>query len=47
MLGNFNGQRWLGKVPLRLHARLTGGAGWDWCLEKGARVEVGKSALEF
>ena len=35
VLGNFDGRGWLGKVLARLHARLPGGLGWDWSLEKG------------
>ena len=38
----FNGWGWLGKVLARLHVRLTGGLGWDWCLEKGVGKEVVK-----
>ena len=33
VLGNFDGLGWLGKVLARLHARLLGGLGWDWCSE--------------
>ena len=33
VLGKFDGQGCLGKVHARLHARLLGGLGWDWCLE--------------
>ena len=44
MLGHFDGWRCLGKVLARLHARLPGGLGRDWCLEKEVGGEVGKSA---
>ena len=47
VLGNFDGPWCLGKVLARLHARLSGGLGWDWCLEKGVGGEVGKSAWKF
>ena len=33
VLGDFDGRGWLGKVLARLHARLPGGLGWDWCPE--------------
>ena len=33
VLGNFDGRGCLGKVLVRLHLRLLGGLGWDWCLE--------------
>ena len=39
VLGNFDQWGWLGKVPARLHARLPGGRGWDWCLE----IALGRS----
>ena len=45
--GNFDGRGCLGKVLARLHARLPGGLGWDWCLEKGVGGEVGESAWKF
>ena len=37
----------LGKVLVRLHARLPGGLGWDGCLEKGLSGEFGKNAWKF
>ena len=46
-LRNFDGRVWVGKVVARLHATLSGGLGWDWCLEKGVGVEFGKSAWAF
>ena len=33
MLANFDGRGCLGKVLVRLHARLPGALCWDWCLD--------------
>ena len=32
VLGTLDGRGCLGKVLMRLHARLLGGLGWVWCL---------------
>ena len=44
--GKFDGRGCLRKVLARLHVRLPGGLGWDWCLEKGLGGVLGKSACK-